>query len=465
MSTTCLALMTCLIVPAEALPAPSGATPPLAEVIAAFDAADQACNEGKGYSEKPDSGSLGWGESSWLRNYWELYELTGHTRWWDKIIAHFERMIATMTDHDGDGFKSWQTTTYSTALVRAEPLHNRGTATIAARQSKIMNGKQAHQVTGHRYLIEFADAKTYSVRDVTAYRALVAKATYKSGQSITVAPHVAVTVTGAPVQGDTFCVWTTAPRPVEYAVHQGMVLTPVARFIETALKRPASDRYHGKAKQFLAVIEQHFLRGNEKSWIDTGDEAGAYRFTPEPTERYPNRILPHNQYLALARTWLILADATKQPLYRERAVAMAKNFKRALRLVDGAYEWHYWDWIENGQPGHSGVEDTSHGHIDVGFLIEAARRGVVFTDQDVRRLVKTLLDRMWNGSTAEPRFGGRVNTKEGNSLPLVDWSDLGQWDPKVFDLLSTRLAAYKPEQRARLMVTLLAAKKRARPAR
>ena len=435
--------------------------PTLEQVIAAFEAADKACNDGKGRSESPDSASLGWGESSWLRCYWELYELTSQTRWWDKIIEHFDRMLATMTDHDGDGFKSWQTTKYSIALIRAEPMHNRGTAAIAVKQAKLFNGKQARQVAGHRYLIEFIDAKTYAVRDATTAQVLVAKAVYASGQPITVAPHVVVTVTGKPEQGDRFCIWTTAPRPVEYVVHQGMVLTSVARFIEVAIKRPAGDRYRAKAEAYLAAIEKHFLQGNEKSWIDTGDGAGAYRFTPEPTERYPNRILPHNQYLALARTWLVLADVAKNPLFRQRAVAMAKNFKRALRLVDGAYEWYYWDWIENGQPGHSGVEDTSHGHIDVGFAVEAVRRGVVFTDEDGRRLARTLLVRMWDGSTTQPRFGGRVDTKEGDKLPVADWIELGQWDPKAFDLIATATAAqFKPDRSSTRMATVLVAKQR-----
>lgn len=446
-------------VPAQ--PVLSPAIPTIEQVVAAFEAADKACNDGKGHSESPDSGTLGWGESTWLRTYWELYELTGQTRWWDKIIEHFERMIAHMTDHDGDGFKSWQTRTYSTALIRAEPLHNRGTATLSVKQAKIFNNEQAREVTGHRYLVEFIDEKTYTVRDATAGKVLVPREPYKSGKSIAVAPHVVITLAGGPVQGDMFSVSTTAPGPVEYVVHQGMVLTPVARFIEAVLKRSPEDRYHVKAREFLAVIERHFLEGNEKYWIDTGDGAGAYRFTPDPTERYPNRILPHNQYLAPARTWLILADATGKALYRQRATAMAKNFKRALRLTEGAYEWYYWDWIENGKPDHSGMEDTSHGHIDVGFVVEAARRGVVFDAEDARRLANTLLGRMWNGSMTDPRFGSHVNTSKGNSLPVVDWIDLCQWDPKVFDVIATAvMTRCDRTEQATLLPTVLAVKQR-----
>jgi hypothetical protein len=217
--------------------------PNIDQVTAAFEAADQGCNGGKGCSESADSGTLGWGESAWLRNYWEMYELTGQTRWWDKIIGHFDRMIANMTDHDGDGFKSWQTKTYSTALIRAEALHNRGTAAIEVKRGKVFDIHQARQITGHRYLVEFVDGQSYTIRDATAAKVLVPRAAYGSGRPITVAPQVLIAITGQPVQGDTFSISTTAPGPVEYVVHQGMVLTPVARFSEVALKRPADDRW------------------------------------------------------------------------------------------------------------------------------------------------------------------------------------------------------------------------------
>lgn len=436
--------------------------PDVETVVKEFSAQDQATNDGKGASDSANSSTLGWGESGWLRTYWHMYELTGDTRWWDKIIDHFDRMLLNLSDHDGDGFMSWQTSRYSTALVRAEPFHNRGTAKIAVPDAKIMNGKKAAKVTGHRYVIEFHDETSFAVRDATTSQVLVPKAAYNDGEPITVAENVKVIITDKPRQGDAFCVWTTAPKAIEYVVHQGMVLTPVSRFIELALKRSPDDRYHVKAREWLTVIRKHFLLGNEKTWIDTGDGAGAYRFCTEPTQRYPNRILPHNQYLALARAWLILADATGDELYRKRAVAMAKNFKQALREKRGAYEWHYWDWVENGEPGHSGIEDSSHGHIDVGFVVDAIRRGVVFTEKDGKLLANTMLERMWNGSTDKPTFGRHVHSPDNGGLYVIDWAELCQWDPRVADLLATAIMVQKPgDTRTRYIAALLVAKKHA----
>ncbi len=112
---------------------------------------------------------------------------------------------------------------------------------------------------------------------------------------------------------------------------------------------------------------------------------------------------------------------------------MARNFRRSLRRSGKAWEWHYWDWIEEGEPGHSAIEDTSHGSIDIGFAIEACRRRRVFNNSDVRRFTRTLLDIMWDGDEASPGFGGRVNTREGEGHLLKDWVDLSQWDSRIFD--------------------------------
>jgi hypothetical protein len=181
-------------------------------------------------------------------------------------------------------------------------------------------------------------------------------------------------------------------------------------------------------------MRKHIVEKHERYWLDTSKETGGYRFQEDQTERYPNRIMPHNQYLALARTFLVLKDCTRDPVYPDRAARMAKNFKRALRKTGRAYTWYYWDWVENGTPGHSQVEDTSHGNIDIGFAVEACRRGVAFHGADLMRFGRTLLDQMWNGSLADPKLGSHVDRKEGESGAIQSWIDLCPWTPEVWDV-------------------------------
>jgi hypothetical protein len=441
--------------------------PPLdtAARVAEFRAWDLAFHGGRGESDSSDSGVLGWGEAPWLRAYWDLYEATADLYWLDKIIDHFDRIVAHLTDPAGGGFRPWTTPTYSTALIWAAPFHNRGTATISVPTPKLFDGSQAAQVTGHQYHLEFIDSEHLRLEDWTTPTVLQESLAYRPGEGIEVAPFVRVVIDGPAEPGDTFYVQTVAPEPLEYLVHQGQLFYPISLFIERALTQPLGEAYQRKAREYLQLLERQFLLRHERWWIDTGPDSGAYRFTHDWTERYPNRILPHNQYGALARTWLVLAAVSDNPLFRRRGEAMVRNFQKALEPRGQAWVWHYWDWIENGQPDHSGYEDTSHAALSVGLAVEAGRRGL-FDEATMRRFAHTLLDLMWNGSLEEPTIGSRVDTREGDTFIVNDWINLCDWEPQVFEVmwaLYRRKSPDNPGLRMLYLPALLAAQKRLWP--
>jgi hypothetical protein len=110
---------------------------------------------------------------------------------------------------------------------------------------------------------------------------------------------------------------------------------------------------------------------------------------------------------------------------------MARNFQEHLRQVGDAYEWNYWDW----EDGSTGAEDSSHAAINVGLVIEGARRGAVFGGTDATRVAHTLLDVMWNGSLSDPNVGDRVNTDEGDTyFTLRRWAELAAYDRAAWDV-------------------------------
>jgi hypothetical protein len=407
-----------------------------AKLAEEFKAADAALKEGRGYSESADSGTLGWGESSILRNYSRMWLVTRDTYWLAKIEDHFTRIIGTATDPDGDGFLGWQTPTYSAAVYWCQALHNRGAATIQPTQYKEM-GKPMAAITGHVYVISFDEPASFSVWDQTTRQCVAEKQPYQSGAAITAVPGCKVTIAGQTAAGDRFMVRTLKPEPTEFTVHEGMIAYPVAIFIEEVKQDPKlQERFGASADKFLQFINQHMLRKHEYDWLTLPDGSGGWRFRDLITDRYPNRIMPHNQYLALARAFLVLKDVPgADPLLGQRAEQMARFFRVSLIEQDAAFTWHYWDWIENGQPDHSGFEDTSHGTIDVGFAIDAATRGVVFTEADMKRFTRTMLDLMWNQSEEDPKLGPNCATRGDKSVFVInDWIDLCRWEPKIYEL-------------------------------
>ena len=407
----------------------------------AYKAFDLERNGGLGYSDRPDSGSLGWGEGAILQDYADLWEVTGDSYWLGKIRDHFERIMANTTDPDGDGFLSWQTTTYSTAVAYAERLLNVSDAQIEPAFQRNSRAGEFPLATGHVYLIEFQEsAEVFRVTDWDTREVIADGLVYESGAPITAIAPFRLTISGEPHQGDRFLVRTIAPEPIEFTVHQGMFIYPVALFIEAVKRDPALQAEFGAAAdEFLAFINRHVFEKNERDWLELGEAGGAYRFEPKITDRFPNRVMPHNQYGALARAWLVLADvAGAHPLMADRAEKMVRFFRGSLVLDEehDAWAWRYWDWVAFGEPGASGWEDTSHGHIDVSLAVEAARRGVVFTDEDMRRMANTWLAVMWNGDTEKPLMAARVadSTDYKHSPVTRDWVLLSQWDRRAYDL-------------------------------
>lgn len=430
------------------------------KIVADYRVADLKTNEGRGYSESKDSGTLGWGEAGFLRSYSDLWLATGDTAWLGKIREHFDRVIASASDPDGDGFLGWQTTTYSAGFYQARALHNVSAATIEPAEFLEMKNELAAKITGHNYLLEVIAAGKLRVFDQTDHKVLAAELAHADGKPVTAIPGCKVTIKGATSPGDVFMVRTVAPEPTEFAVHEGMLAYPVAIFIEAVMKDPKLQPEFGAAAQkYLEFITRNFLLKHEQHWLDRGEGSGAWRFMPLITDRYPNRIMPHNQFLASARAFLVLQDLPgADPLLKTRTAQMAQYFRRHLHEQDAAYVWHYWDWIEGGAPGNSGWEDTSHGAIDISFAVEAARRGVVFTAADMQRFARTYLDLMWNGDAQNPLLGPSCATKGDKfSAATHDWVLLCEWEPKIYDLA---LTAYRKNPSATRGPMMLVAEQR-----
>jgi hypothetical protein len=404
---------------------------------------DQGYKEGQGNSAASTSGGLGWGEAQFLRDYVYMYRVTRDTYWLDKIVDHADRMKASQKVNAA-GFRAWSDDAYSVNVITAAPVGEVGAATLTPPTQRINKRRDQPDVNGHEYELSFPQATAWVLRDVTAGQQ-VAAGEY-DGQKLVckeVAPGT-LTLAGAVNPGARFAIKTVAPQALEYQVHDGMVTYHLAQFIEIVLTTPELAATHGaKAREYLAWLDRDFLQKWEPTWRELPAGEGLYAFCANPTQRFPNYSLPHNQYLALARTWLVLGDLkdfVNAPLARQRATAMARFYHRNLRAVNGAYEWNYWDPLPGEDLVRVWVEDFSHGTIDVGFAIEAAARGVVFTPEDVKRFASTYVDVMWNGDRQKPRFGARVNTKEGDKIAWADYFELAVADPRVWTLAEALFA-------------------------
>jgi len=134
-------------------------------------------------------------------------------------------------------------------------------------------------------------------------------------------------------------------------------------------------------------------------------------------------------------------DVTNKPIYKERAEKWWRLMKSRMRTrEEGKYfVWNYWDpagpwdYKSDGSTRHWVGIHPNGGYylIDVESIVTAFEHGLVFTKEDIDRLIATNRDFMWNQQVTGARFqridGGRPDPRWENS-PGVLWTALVPYD-------------------------------------
>lgn len=399
---------------------------------------------GESYRSK-DSSDLGWGESGVLAAYYQMYAVTGDTHWLDRIIEHADVIFANASK-DSRGHFGWYTDKFSKAFAHITVAkHNKGDGAPVAKDV-VLNGMDiVPKVSGHNYTLTALGDGKFSLHDDTTNQTVDTSVVKDPTMYKIKVSEFEVSLVGNPQPGDMFTITTTAPEAVDYVVHEGMLFWPIASFVEAVLSdKQLESRYGDAARRYLKMMDERIIPCWEDRWRDFKDGGGAYLATNVPTHRFPDTVLPHNQYLAMGRAFFVLYRVTGKKIYLERATKMARFFHSKLRRTADCYIWNYWDpGRPEDAPGLSmqGVEDSSHASIDVAFAMDAYEMGVVFTKDDLGLMASTYAKHMWNQSKSNPLFCrslDRAADPQGKSDAkfVQGWQLLRRYYPEVTDIIA-----------------------------
>jgi hypothetical protein len=444
---------------------------------------------GDDFYQSTDSAVLGWGESYVLDSYAEVYHLTGDTIWLDKIVTHADTVIANADDDDGDGYLGWGTSRYSPVEVDNDGMETpapgdsslpkdwtrfQTNSSNALRTTDSYTGNYAVRIDsdGQLWRKLYQPMTTYEpdtiytlrinaktngsaargrayVHDRTTGEILcsitvdnTAWAQYSTecrtpastGHDLQVwLGHLDYTVDGGRAYFDDVKISGKYP----YIVHDGMIGTAIAHFVELVYETPAlHSAYLTKANHYRAFLEDEIVPRWESSsyigntWASLSGSTGTYKqsanfdaFSHTATWTY----LPYNQSLAFARMQLVLHRVNDDATYLDRAQRNGQYFKNALTLSGDDYVWNYAYYA-------STIEDTSHANLDIGAAREMYHDGVVFTATDMQRFTNTIATRMWNGSVTAPTVTKWVDGSGDTSFSkyLVEWTQLAQWKRNLY---------------------------------
>jgi hypothetical protein len=236
---------------------------------------------------------------------------------------------------------------------------------------------------------------------------------------------------------------------------EAMGLRPLVRMARIVHETPSLQaRYGQKADTYLKLAATVYEKWDKRGcWREVKDggvwvvppfgvDLPSGRFTDGYGQRFTDGFTNPDNKQNLTALWLIaLHDATGKPVYRERAEKWWRVMKSRMRLRDGGryYEWNYWDpagpwdYKPDGSAKHwIGVHPNGGYYaVDLEGIVTAYEHNLVFTRDDIDRLIATNRDFMWNHKINGAKFqridGGSPDPRWRNS-PGVLWVALVPYD-------------------------------------
>ncbi|MGG1574501.1 hypothetical protein [Fictibacillus sp. NRS-1165] len=464
---------------------------------------------------------LGWEESYVLKGYLGAYRATKETDYLDKFVEDVDSMFQQMEDYDGDSYKSWWTPSYSVNMAINGDMENDsnyykdaigaympdgwypypwyGKKETIYRTNKekavgdysifVQNSLSESFVAAYTIFPNYTQDKNYNItfkaknlNDESIGKAMVVRQDtgetiqefefscpewkdysfdFRSPKEAGVQLRLYLSNTGGEEHTDTGTYYdiVSIKQYGEYVVHEGMVLTAVAEFIDIVFNDHRLRNKYGKhAKHYLFIIEEHFIPKWENYWAEwtkDGVKMGTYTFPFDDTARmtqineyYPflepskGITLPHNQNAAPGRTLVHLYKATGRTEYLDKAVKLGQFLKSSLikRDTDSgmAYVWNYWN--NSGGNWDFGyfrytLEDVSHANIDLGLAVDLFQAGEVFTEEDMMTFSTTFKRLIWQQDYNNPRVSMYVDgTGNSNAVLISEWVTLSQFDKEIRDI-------------------------------
>ena len=214
-----------------------------------------------------------------------------------------------------------------------------------------------------------------------------------------------------------------------------IITEKVARFVRVVRADPTLRAAYGeRAESYLKWVEEKIWPKWADSWLELSgtiestrridsnytpvkielkEPCGVYRFY-NPGKK-PGMSLPLNQFLHVAMCYLELYDVTGRDAYLDKATKMGWAAKQ-IYLVPVEDRWSHWNYWQPVWPGdYNRPNDPAHwvgphpnrpGYAsgEVSMMSRLHKRGLVFTDEDMQRFVRRLLDVMWNKNLDSPEF-------------------------------------------------------------
>lgn len=235
--------------------------------------------------------------------------------------------------------------------------------------------------------------------------------------------------------------WGSKLGASQMSLDTGVIAEAIMTYSYEVWKDSRFTAYRTKADSYIAKLEP-ILNSYNNQWVTNAPYAGSpsfYVYASCGGVCSSASLMMYNQGTVLAKP-LMLIDRVKRMKgqtpdagYLNKADKVAAYFKTFARLNNNAYDWDY------GGARGSGIEDTSHAHLDLSHLVWAKQFGLGgLTNTDMTRLANTM-QKVLNGAAGPNDVSHAVNGTglAGDNYLRVsvgyDWIDLVDYDATLLD--------------------------------
>ncbi len=258
---------------------------------------------------------------------------------------------------------------------------------------------------------------------------------------------------------------------------EAMSFRPVILMAHEIRQTPAlKEKFGSRATAWLDLAENTFEKWDSRGCWREVKEGGVWvvpafgidEQTGQWTDGYERRATagfsnPDNKQNHIARWLLAMHDVTGKSIYRERAEKWFHLMKSRIKTREGGKYavWNYWepagpwDYKADGSTQHWVGVHPNGGYyaIDVEGIVAAFEHELVFTRDDIQRLVATNRDFMWNQQLQGAKFqridGGPPDPRWKDSPGLL-WTALVPYDETLRKIF---LAKHNPASWGGLVAT------------
>jgi hypothetical protein len=189
-----------------------------------------------------------------------------------------------------------------------------------------------------------------------------------------------------------------------------------------------NKKYGPKADEYLRMIKKDFFEKYDKRgcWVEDGPYASYIGFpkyvnknnmkvwVTGPRNTNPGISNPFNKQMDAGILAIKMWRITKDKHYWDRAEKIFFTAKSHFQYFDDHYCWNYYDPLYKGDVDVArnttrhwvGNHEWRSGYQagEVAMIAQAYHYGMVFDEQDIKRIINTNLKVMWNGDKVNPKY-------------------------------------------------------------